>query len=80
MLLLEALEITQGAPELKIDLVDSPLEESCQFKGVLCLLLGILGLRVVRIPFPQVIQLRLQVLLLVLILLDHFVTEMRALC
>ena len=32
MLLLEALEIAQGSPELQVDLVDTPLEEARQLE------------------------------------------------
>ena len=79
MLLLEALKITQSTPELQVNLVDTPLEEAGQFKGIPRFLLGILGLHVVRFPLPQVFQLCLQSLQLVLVLLDNFVAEVRPL-
>ena len=79
MLILEALQIAQGSPELQVDLVYTPFEEAGQLERVPCLLLGILSLQIVGLPLPQVFQLRLQSFKLVLVLLDNLVAEVRPL-
>ena len=78
MFLLEALEIALSAPQLQVDFIDPALEESGELVGVAAFLSGLLGGLAVTLILPQIGEVRLQVLQLVLVLLDYFIAEMRS--